>query len=145
MRSGVEEFLAGRRIAVVGVSRSRGGFGNLAMRELRRRGYEVLPVNAAADTVEGERCWRSLADLPERPDGALVVVPPPEAAKVVAECVRLGIRHVWLQQGSESEAAVELAQANGLVVVHRACVLMYANPGSIHRLHRWVEQVRGRL
>jgi predicted CoA-binding protein len=144
MRPGVEEFLAERRVAVVGVSRGR-GFGNAALRELRRRGYEVLPVNAAADCVEGERCWRSLAELPEKPGAVLVVVPPDQAVKVVAECARLGISRVWLQQGSESPEAVALAQAHGVGLVHGACILMYANPGSIHRCHRWVERVRGRL
>jgi predicted CoA-binding protein len=121
---------------VVGVSRGR-GFANAALKTLRARGYRCYPVNAAADEVHGEECFRSLADLPERPGAALVVVAPSASAAVVAECARLGIRHVWLQQGAQSEAALAAGAAAGLELVHHACVLMYAAPRGVHRLHRW--------
>jgi uncharacterized protein len=144
MRGSIDAFLAEPAIAVVGVSRTR-GFANGALRALRERGYRVYPVNARADAVEGERCFRRLDDLPERVGAALVVVPPSEAASVVSDCARLGIRRVWLQQGASSDGALAFADAHGLDLVHDRCILMYASPRGAHRLHRWVRQLRGRL
>ena len=71
----IDAFLAEPALAVVGVSRSGKGFGNAAARELRRKGYRVYPVNPQADLVDGERCYRSLAGLPERVGAVLIVVP----------------------------------------------------------------------
>jgi predicted CoA-binding protein len=102
-------FVAQRTLALVGVSRTR-GFGNTLFRHLKRKGYRVFPVNARADTVEGEPCFRRLDDLPEPVDGVVTVVPPAETKNVVEDCARLGIRHVWMQQGSESDAAVTLCR-----------------------------------
>jgi predicted CoA-binding protein len=144
MRLGVEAFLESRRIAIVGVSRTR-GFANEAMRVLRERGYQVFPVNEVADRVEDEPCYHSVAQVPGPVDGVLCVVPPAEAVRVVDDCIRAGVKRLWLQQGSESPAAIARAEEAGLVVVHGACILMYAHPHGIHRLHAFVDRVRGRL
>jgi predicted CoA-binding protein len=144
MRAGVEEILAEERIAVVGVSRQK-GFGNLALRTLRERGWQAVPVNARADAVEGERCFHSLSEIPARPGAVLAVVPPAETEKVVDECLRLGVRKIWMQQGAESEAAIARAEQAGMTVVHHACVLMYAKPRGFHRFHAWLTKLAGKL
>ncbi|HSN92263.1 MAG TPA: CoA-binding protein [Anaeromyxobacteraceae bacterium] len=143
MRPGVEEILAERRIAVVGVSRGK-GFGNLALETLRERGWEAVPVNARADVVEGEKCFHGLSEIPGRPGAVLAVVPPAETEKVVDECLRLGVRKIWMQQGAESEAAIARAEKGGMTVVHHACVLMYAQPRGFHRFHGWVTKLMGK-
>ena len=144
MRDAKEEFLSQKSIAVVGVSRSR-GFGNMAFRELKKRGYRVYPVNQNAVTVEGEQAYRNLDELPESVDGVLTVVPPDQTERVVADCVRLGIGQVWMQQGSESEEAIRACEEGGVSAVHGACILMYADPASFHRVHRWVWGLLGKL
>jgi predicted CoA-binding protein len=75
----------------------------------------------------------------------VAVVPPAETEKVVEECLRLGIKKIWMQQGAESDAAIHRAEAGGMTVAHHACVLMYAQPRGLHRFHAWVERIRGRL
>ncbi len=144
MRPGTEEFVAEKRIAVVGVSRTR-GFGNVALKVLRRKGYHLYPVNANADEVEGVRCYRRLADVPGPPPAVLAVVQPAETEKLVGECVRLGVKRLWMQQGSESEAAIRAAEAAGMSVVHHACVLMYARPTGAHWWHAGWRRLIGRL
>jgi uncharacterized protein len=144
MDSAKQEFVASKSLAVVGVSRT-SGFGNYAFKELKKKSYRVFPVNAQADSVEGEKCYRRLDDLPEKVDGVLVAVPPKEAAKVVADCARLGIKKVWLQQGSQSPEALRLGQEKGLSVVHDACIMMYAQPTSMHRVHRFIWKLLGKL
>ena len=87
--------------------------------------------------VEGLSCAPSLAALPEPVGGLLLVVPPAETEKVLREAVAAGIRRVWMQQGSSSDAAVAFCAANGISEVHGECILMYQREvRGIHRLHR---------
>ena len=141
--SAIDLFLAEQSIAVVGVSRTR-GFGNAAARALRAAGYTVFPVNEAADEIHGERCYRRLASVPEPVGAVLVVVPPMRAAEVVEECAALGIRKIWLQQGSESPEAQAIAALAKMDCVYGQCILMYARPRGVHRLHRWLHDQRER-
>ena len=144
MKPGTEEFLAEKRIAVVGVSRTR-GFGNSIFHALVERGYEVYPVNSQTDTVEGQRCYKSLSELPSGVGAVLTVVRPDQTLKIVEDCLRRGIKRIWMQQGSESDEAIRLAETGDISVVHHACILMYAQPTSIHRLHRWINRKLGKL
>lgn len=144
MSQASETFVAEKALALVGVSRSR-GFGNTLFRHLRDKGYRVFPVNAEADTVEGgQACFRRLDDLPEPVGGVVTVVPPAQTERVVADCVRLGIRKVWMQQGSESRAAVKLCQDNGIACVPGECLLMHTGANFPHSLHRWLWKKLGK-
>ena len=144
-KGSIDAFLAEPAIAVVGVSRSGKGFGNAAVRELRRKGYRIHPVNPQADLVDGERCYRSLAELPEPVGAVLVVVPPEQALTVVREAARAGIRRVWLQQGAESPLVTLACDELGLDVIAGECILMFAKPTGVHNAHRWVWKVLGKL
>lgn len=141
----VEDLLKQPTWAVVGVSRSGKKFGNAATRELRRKGYRVIPVHPEADAVDGERCYRSLSELPEQVGALLLVVPPTETEKVVREAAEAGIQRVWMQQGAESEAAIRYCTDQRIRVVHGECILMFAQPSGVHKLHHWLWGLLGRL
>lgn len=140
MHPDISKFLSKKTIAVVGVSRGR-GFGNTIMRTLAERGYEIVPVNANADTIDGKTCYRSLTQVPSAIDAVVSVVPPLQTLMVVEDCIRLGVKCLWMQQGSESREAILRAESSGIAVVHHACILMYAGPRGIHRMHRWIHDV----
>lgn len=95
----VDDFIAQKKLAVVGVSRDQKKFGNLAYRELKAKGYRVFPINRNVDSVEGDRCYANLSALPEKVEGVLIVVPPKETEQVVREAAAAGIKRVWMQQG----------------------------------------------
>ncbi len=142
----VEEFLGRRHLAVVGVSRSGKEFSNTAYRELRQKGYRLVPVNPHADSLEGERCYHRLSEIPDKPEAALVLTNSSQTEGVVRDAAEAGIRHLWIQQGSQSAGALELARQKGLSVVSGECILMFAEPvASFHRFHRWVWKLLGRL
>lgn len=145
-KAAVTDFTGQRVLAVVGVSRSAQKFGTIAFRELKSKGYRVIPVNRSVDSLEGERCYPSLKELPEPVGGVVVVVPPAEAEAVVRDAAEAGIRRVWLQNGAESEAAIRCGQEHGLSVISGECILMFAEPvGFGHRLHRWFRGMTGKL
>jgi predicted CoA-binding protein len=145
MKAAIDDFLSQRTLAVVGVSRSGKKFGNAASRELRTKGYRVVPVHPEAESIGGERCYPNLNELPEPVGGVLVVVPPAQTEQVVREADQAGIRRVWLQQGAESAAAIRYCLDQGISVVHGECILMFAAPTGGHKLHHWLWKLLGKL
>jgi len=147
----VNEFLAQRHIAVVGASDVKGSFAKTVYRELRSHGYDVVPVNPQATSVDGDRCFPDLISVPGDVDGAIVMVNRDISASVVRDCVARGIRRVWLYKGiggpgAVSDEAVRIARENGMNLVDGACPLMFLEtPAWIHRVHRFVRRRKGVL
>ncbi len=142
----IDDFLAQRTLAIVGVSRKAEKFGNSAFKELKTKGYQLFLVHPSGEVILGEKSYTSLKDLPQKVGGVLVSVPPAEAEKVVREAHEVGITHIWLQQGAESQAAIEYCEQNGMCVVYGRCILMFAQPQAFfHKPHRWVMQLLGQM
>jgi uncharacterized protein len=136
----VVDFLACRRIAMVGVSRDPLDFTRGLFRELQRRGYDMVPVNPNGGTVEGVSCWRSVREVVPPVEGALLMTPPDLTEHVVLECSEAGIRRVWMHRGvgagAVSPAAVAFCRVRGMSVVAGACPYMFLpRSGFIHRVH----------
>ena len=142
----VEDFIAQKKIAVVGVSRKKTKFGNAIYKELKQKGYQVFPINPNINVFEDDVCYPDLLNLPEKVDAAVINVPPHQTEKVVREVKEAGINKVWLQQGSQSEAAIKYCEENGIDCVSNECILMFAQPAAfIHRAHKWMWGVLGKL
>jgi predicted CoA-binding protein len=120
----IDTFLSLKSVAVVGASRDRNKYGNIVYRNFVSRGVKVFPVNPEAAIIEGDACYPSLADLPEKVEGAVIVVPPDRTEMVVREAVAAGIPSIWLQPGAESLEAVRFCEASGLCLVWNACILV---------------------
>jgi uncharacterized protein len=142
----VEEFLAQKNIAIVGVSRKKTKFGNAIYRELKQKGYNVFAVNPNMSVFEGDACYPDLMSIPEKVDAVVINVPPAQTEKVVKEANEAGIQKVWLQQGSQSDEAINYCEENEIDCVSNECILMFAQPSAfIHRAHKWVWGVFGKL
>lgn len=144
-RAEVVTFLEQDTLALAGVSRSGRGFGNAVLKDLSGKGYELLPVHPEADEVAGVPCYRSLSRLPRPVGGLILVVPPAETEKLVREAHREGIERIWMQQGAESDEAIRYCREHGIDVIHGECIMMFAQPRGIHRVHRWLRGALGRL
>jgi hypothetical protein len=146
MNQAVQDFIEGKRIAVVGASRSGKKFGNTAVVELKARGYQVFLVHPEAQEIAGERCYPNLASLQGKVDGVWICVPSKQAGLVLREAVEAGFTKIWLQQGSESPEVLALAKDLGVVPVSGKCILMYAPPvRSFHAWHRAFVRLFGQL
>jgi predicted CoA-binding protein len=120
----IKEFMAQKRFAVVGATDNPEKYGHQIFKNLKSRGYEVYPVNPRLKELEGIRCYSSLADVPVKVDVVDFVVPPAVTEGTLRECKKLGLSRIWLQPGSESEAAILFCQQNDLKVVHGVCVML---------------------
>ena len=142
----IDDFYSSKKLAIVGVSRNGNKFGNAAMKELINRGYTVYPVNPNTDNIDGDKCYSSLTNLPDKVDGAVIVVKPEESGKVVKEAKAAGINNIWLQQGAESNDAVSFCNNNGMNVVYGECILMFSEPvAGFHKFHRTVKKIFRKL
>jgi uncharacterized protein len=149
-RAVIEEFLSHEHLAFVGVSRDSKQFSASVYRELRDRGYGLVPVNPNADEVEGDRCFHDVRDVPDGIEGAIVMVPAEQSASVVKGCIDKGIPRVWLHKGagpsSVSDEAIALCEQHGVAVVDGACPLMFTEPVAwFHRVHRFGRKLTGGL
>lgn len=112
-----------RTIAVVGASPRPHRPSHGVMRYLQRHGYRAIPVNpfAAGDTVLGERCYASLAEVPEPIDMVDIFRRSEAAGAAVDEAIAAGAKAVWMQLGVVDLAAAARAEAHGIKVVMDRC------------------------
>ena len=117
----VEAVLGLRTWAVVGCSPDPGRDSHRIAALLKRRGYRVIPVNPAVDEVLGERCYATVADIPEPVEVVDVFRRSELAGAHVDEAIAIGAKAVWMQLGVVDEAAAERARGAGLRVVMDRC------------------------
>ncbi|ODA38806.1 CoA-binding protein [Desulfosporosinus sp. BG] len=126
MLGDITELLSHKNWAVVGVSSNSEKYGYRVYIKLKKAGYSVYAINPKLESIDGDRCYPSLAALPTKPDAVSIIVPPKITEQVIKDCIELGINRIWLQPGSESEEAIRNAEAHGITLIHNQCVLIQA-------------------
>ncbi|HET8550830.1 MAG TPA: CoA-binding protein [Bryobacteraceae bacterium] len=137
----IHEFLACRRIAAAGVARDSRHFSRTIFRELRARGYDVVPVNPHASEIDGMRCYARVTDIDPPVEAALLTTTGAASEAVAQDCADAGVKHVWLYravgQGAVTPGAVAVCERNGISVVPGECIFMFLrDAGWIHAVHR---------
>jgi uncharacterized protein len=153
----VQDFLAQKKIAVVGVSDKRETGCNLAYRNFKGAGYSVSAVNPRLETFEGDPCYPDLQSIPEKPEAVFILTNPKISEEIVQQCVDLGIKHVWMHcmmgtkpglaagMTSVSQDAVRLCRENGITVIPGSCPNQFLKPDFGHALMRKMWRVVGFL
>ena len=100
----IQDFLGQKRLAVVGVSRQPKDFSLALFRELRKRGYDAVPVNPEAEQIDEQPCFARLQAVHPPVDGALLMTSPAATDAVVRDCAEAGIRRVWMYRASGAGA-----------------------------------------
>ena len=137
-------FLASKRVAVTGVSRTPKTHGsNNVYRRLRERGYQVFAVNPNTDQVEGDRSYQDLKSIPGGVEAVVIGTRPEIAEDTMRECAELGIKQVWMHRGpgagSVSPGATSYGRAHGITVIDGGCPLMFGPTADFgHKIMRLV-------
>ncbi len=147
-RQRIDDFLAQKRIAVVGVSRSPRDFTRMMFNEFVKRGYDVVPVNPNSAEIDGRPCAAGVGRLDPRPDAVLVMTPASKSEAVARECAEAGVKRIWFYRatghGAVNEHAIDLCEARGMSVVAGRCPFMFfPNPGA-HAVHGFLLKLIGR-
>src|SRR6476646_7223030 len=151
IKEAASQFLAKKRIAVTGVSRSPKDHGsNTVFKRLRERGYEVFAINPNADEVEGVPSYHDLKSIPGGVDAVVIATRPEIADDTMRECAELGIKHVWMHRGpgagSVSDSAAAYGRERGITVIDGGCPCMFgptADPG--HKAMRLLFTLTGNV
>jgi len=146
----IEDFLAQRRIAMIGVSRNPKDLSSMLFEELRKRGYDMVPVNPKAGQVLGQACFARVQEIQPPVDAALLMTNAEVTDTVVSDCAAAGIHRIWMYRaggkGAVSKKAVEFCHEHGIQVVPGQCPFMFL-PGirGVHKFHGFVRKIIGRF
>lgn len=112
-----------KTIALVGASANPARPSHGVMRFLQRQGYRVIPVNPGLEgqTLNGERVYARLADVPEQIDMVDIFRNSAQAGAASDEGVAIGARFIWMQLDVRDEAAAKRAEAAGVTVIMNRC------------------------
>jgi predicted CoA-binding protein len=153
----VKDFLAQKKIAVIGVSDQRETGCNMAYKKFKDAGYQVYAVNPRITTFSGDACYPDLKSLPEKPEAVFILANPRVTEQVVHECVELGVKHVWMHcmlgtkpglaasMSSVSDEAVRLCRENGIAVIPGSCPNQFLKPDAGHGIMRGLFRTFGFL
>ena len=117
------DIAAMKTIAILGASNDRRKFGNKAVRAFRQQGFQVFPVNPREKTIEGLAAYKSIGDVPVRPEMVSVYLPPAVLLEVLPEIAAKGCDELWLNPGTESAEVLLECEQLGLNVV-QACSIV---------------------
>ena len=144
----VQDFLAQKKIAVVGVSDKRETGCNSNYKKFKSTGYKVYAVNPRITQYDGDPCYPDLKSLPEKPDGVFILANPQVTEQIVQQCVELGIKRVWMHcmmgtkpgaaanMTSVSPSAVKMCRDNGITVIPGSCPNQFLKPDVGHGMMR---------
>ena len=146
----VQDFLAQKRIAVCGLSRTKDSGAGAVYLKLRKNGYNVFPIHPSAEALHGDQCYPNLKAIPGGVDAVFIMNSPDITEQVTDEAIGLGIKRVWmhnntLMPSSVSQAAVEKCKASDVSVIAAGCPMMFLEPDIAHRCMGWFVRVTGRM
>jgi len=144
----VQDFLAQKRIAIVGVSDKRETGCNMAYDKFKESGYQVFAVNPRISTFKDAPCYPDLKSIPEKVDAVFILASPKVTDLIVDQCVDLGVKHIWMHcmmgtkpglassMTSVSQPAVDKARADGIAVIPGSCPNQFLKPDFGHAMMR---------
>ena len=111
-----------KTIAVVGLSADWFRPSFFAAKYMQEHGYRIIPVNPKYPEILGERCYKSLRDIPQKVDIVDVFRKTQDVPPIAEDAIAIGARVLWQQLGVRNEAAAAKARAAGLDTVMDRCV-----------------------
>lgn len=144
----VQEFLAHKVVAVVGVSDKRETGANRNYETFKKKGYRVYAVNPRISAFDGAQCYPDLKSIPEKPEAVFMLTSPRVTEQVVQQCADLGIKYVWMHclmgtkpglaadSTSVSQSAVDMCKAHGIAVIPGSCPAQFLEADFGHSLMR---------
>lgn len=142
----IDDFLAAKTIVVAGVSRNPKSFSADVVKHLTGLGYKLWLVNPLFEQNELDKYMvKSLSDLPVGLTHLLVLTPKTQTDTVIEQAIQKGFRNIWIQQMSETPAALALVAGKGVKLVYGYCIFMFTNPQGMHKFHYSIKKFFGKM
>jgi predicted CoA-binding protein len=111
-----------KRIAIVGLSPKEKRDSHKVAKYLMENGYEIVPVNPGQKEILGQKCYKTLEDIPYPVDVADLFLNPTRVPAVLEQAINKGIGVIWMQLGVIHHEAVQKAREAGVAVVMDKCM-----------------------
>ena len=117
-----------KTIAVVGLSTDPAKDSHRVAKYLKAKGYHIIPINPSADVILGEKCYKSLLDVPESIEVVDIFRPAKDVPPIIDQAIELkkklgNPRVIWMQLGIVNEEAAKRARDASLTVVMDKCMM----------------------
>lgn len=110
--------------AVVGASNNKNKFGYKIFELFLKKKYVVFAVNPKTEEILNQKVYANISSLPIVPDVVVTVVPPEVTEKIVDEAIKIGVKTIWMQPGSESQKAIDNCKKNKIKCIYGACIVV---------------------
>lgn len=121
----MKEILDSKNIfAVIGASHNPEKFGYKAYEKLKDAGYTVYPVNPKGGEINGEKVYKDIDHLPQKPDVLNMVINHKIGIEIIRHAHELGINKIWLQPGAESDEILQFCKKNKMECLHNQCIII---------------------
>jgi predicted CoA-binding protein len=141
----IEDFMAAEPVAMIGVSRNPKKFGQMAFKELKEKGLNVIPVNPATGEILGVKAYPNINALPPEVKSIIIMTKKDQTLGIVKDAKAKGIRNIWIQQMADSKEALKELEGSDINYITGECILMHYKPHSIHKFHRAINKFFGKL
>ncbi len=113
-----------KRIAVMGLSPKISRDSNRVARYLLEQGYDIIPVNPGQRQILERTCYKTLEDIPFTIDVANLFINSTRVPPVVDQCIRIGVKTIWMQLGVFDNEAASKARKAGIQVIMNQCIMV---------------------
>ena len=112
-------------IGIVGATTNKSKYGYKVLKNLKKRGIgNIYPITPNYEEIEGIRCHKDVASVPDKLDLLVFIVPPSIGIKVLKEGNNIGIRNFWFQPGAESLDIEEFCKEHNLNCSFLRCIMV---------------------
>lgn len=143
----LRDFFYPRSIAVLGATDAEGKLGYNVFNNLVGHHFpgKLYPINPRKDSVLGYKAYRSVLDVPEQVDLAIIIVPAKGAVSAIEDCCRKGVRYIVVETAGFAESGEEGKQAQAKIeqiIREKGCRLLGPNcSGVINTHHNMVQSI----
>ncbi len=109
--------------AVIGVTPNKDKYGYKIYHRLKEINEKVAGVTKIYSEIDGDKMYKSLLELPDKPDTVVFVVNPKIGYFYLKECLDISIKNIWLQPGTYDDELLKFIEDNKLNMV-KGCVLV---------------------
>lgn len=111
-----------KKYAIVGASNNKEKYGYKVLKNLMKKGFNVVPINPYEEKILKLKVFKMLSEI-ENVDTVIFIVPPPITEKILKDVKSLNIKNVWMQPGSESNKAIQFCKENNINYVANVCIM----------------------
>ena len=141
MRQKATEFLQNTTLALFGLSDRKGSVSLQIYMLLVKNNFEIYGINPNRKEVEGIRCYSSLAELPEKVQGAIIVTNPAISKEVIQQCLENNVRNLWFQYETMNDEIRQWCTEKEVNWI-QSCILLHSNDvGFPHNVHQFFYKI----